>query len=270
MGLIFNKDIAAIYQAWHRSHPARLIDRSLEKLIFRLVGPSPGERVLDIGCGSGNHLLMFSKMGLNVSGIDASSHMISLARERLSRRCLLNTCRAEDLPFDDNEFDLAVLINTVEFLDDPVQVLREAGRVTRKKIFIGVLNSLSWNGLLKKIQGVFGNQVFGQAKFYNLWQIKALVKKVYGDVPISWACIRMTPSCVTQVETDDIPFWQWEHSPFGFFLGITVTIRYMLRTESFPLKLGLEKASKHLVGIETFEDLVKREGTFKDERGIPV
>ncbi|HIJ58584.1 MAG TPA: class I SAM-dependent methyltransferase, partial [Deltaproteobacteria bacterium] len=176
MGLIFDENSAAFYESWRRSSQSRTIERSLEQLVISLMDPEPGERILDIGCGTGNHLLMFNKLGLNVSGVDASPHMMQEAKSRLGHRSTIKMGMAEDLPFDDNEFDLAVLVNTLEFLDKPLLALREAGRVASRKVFIGVLNSLSWNGILKRIQGYFGDPLFGQTTFYNLWQIKSLLQ----------------------------------------------------------------------------------------------
>ena len=270
MGLIFDNHIATIYESWHQSSHGRAIDRSLEQLLLALLDPRPGERVLDIGCGTGNHLLIFSKLGLDVSGIDASPHMIHKAKERLGRRCTLKTGRAEDLPFDDNEFDLAVLINTLEFLDDPIQALREAGRVAKRNVFIGVINSFSWNGLLKRIQGYLGDPLFGRAKFYNLWQLKSLLQMAYGHVPISWGCIRIRPSFIEEISPLAKDLWGRRQFPFGCFLGISATMLYRVKTDNLPLKIRLKKARQSLIGAKTLEDVKRSKGARGDERGIPV
>jgi len=126
MGLIFDENSAGFYQSWHRSSQSRAIEKSMEQLVLSLIDPEPGERVLDIGCGTGNHLIMFNKLGLNVSGVDASSHMVQEAKSRLGHRSTIKVGMAEDLPFDDNEFDLAVLVNTLEILYKPLLALLEA------------------------------------------------------------------------------------------------------------------------------------------------
>ncbi len=125
----------------------RLVERSLPALL----DPFPGEKVLDVGCGEGNHLLLLQRLGLDAYGVDASSYMIRRARKRLGNRANLKVGNADDLPFDDNEFDVAVLINTLEFLDDPLQALREVERVTRRRIFIAVMNKLSFYCLFRQI-----------------------------------------------------------------------------------------------------------------------
>src|SRR5712691_5867491 len=43
----------------------------------------PGERVLDVGCGTGIDALFLARQGINVVGIDASSEMIGRFRQRV-------------------------------------------------------------------------------------------------------------------------------------------------------------------------------------------
>ncbi|MBW2709532.1 MAG: class I SAM-dependent methyltransferase [Deltaproteobacteria bacterium] len=252
MGLIFDQNALGFYDTWRQTHQNRVIDKSIEPLVVSLLDPQPGEKVLDIGCGAGNHLIMFSKMGLDISGVDASPQMLEKAKVRLGHKSDFKIGMADDLPFDDNEFDLAVLINTLEFLDNPLSALREAGRVAKKKIFIGVLNSFSWNGFLKTIQGYFGDPLFGQAKLYNLWQLKSLLQLAYGPVPISWQCIRVLPTCLEDFHplNGDITGWK---SPFGFFLGLSATLVYHFQTDNIPLKVRLKTARQPLMEIKALE-----------------
>jgi ubiquinone/menaquinone biosynthesis C-methylase UbiE len=240
MGTIFDSHMAHVYQSWYRSPAGRAIDRALEHFTPALLDPNPGDRILDIGCGSGNHLIVFSKLRLNVNGVDASPYMISLARQRLGEHCTLRTGMAEDLPFDDNEFDFAALINTLEFLADPLKALREAGRVARKRVLIGVINSLSWGGFSKKVQGYFGDLLFSQARFYSLWRLKSLLEDAYGHVPVSWCCIRLTHR---QDQRPDRP----SHSPFGSLLVMSATMTHKTITCNLPLKLRIKRPRVPLV-----------------------
>lgn len=255
MGLIFDQRTARAYESWAQSSQGRIIDKAIEHILIELLDPRPGERVLDIGCGSGNHLLILSRLGLDVCGLDASPLMIHKARERLGPKCTLKSGRAEDLPFDDNEFDFVVLINTLEFLDDPLQALREAGRVSCRKVFIGLMNSLSWDGLMKRIQGFLGNPLFNQTRFYNLWQLKSLLQKAFGPVPISWRSIDTCPSFLPNMAPFMTELLPWKKIPFANFLGISATILYTLKTDNLPLRLRLEKASRSVIGGRTLEDL---------------
>ena len=256
MGIIFSRDTADCYDAWYRSAEGQALERSVEELIVSLLDPKPGERVLDVGCGSGNHLLLLNRLGLNVTGVDASPYMIRRAKERLGNRCILKTGMAEDLPFDDNEFDLVVLINTAEFLDDPLPALKEAGRVASRKVFVGVINSVSWNSLSKKFCAYLGDPLFRQARFYTFWKVKSLLEAAYGRVPVAWRCTQLCPSLVGKLGLlGHKGFRNTKRAPFGSFLGFAATLAYRIKTDNLPLKVRLRRASQHVLGGRTLEDL---------------
>jgi SAM-dependent methyltransferase len=246
------------------------MERSAEKLTLSLLKPQPGERILDIGCGAGNHLLYFSKLGLDITGIDASPYMISMARERLGNRCALNRGLAEDLPYDDNEFDLAVLINTLEFLDDPLQVLREAGRVANRKVFIGVMNGLSWHCLRAKLQAQFSDSLFSHVRFYNLWELKTYVQTAYGRVPVEWSCTQAWPFSMGRMGLFKGDLWNLKHCPFGSFLGFSAQIKYWARTDKVPLKIRMKKARESVARELTMKNVNCVKETYGEQRGLSV
>ena len=253
MGLVFDNKTGDAYEAWCRSVQSHAVDRSLEQLVRTLVDPKAGERVLDIGCGAGNHLLLFNKMGFDVSGIDASAHMIRRARDRLGHRCRLENGRAEHLPFDDNQFDVATLIHTLEFLDDPIRALKEAGRVAHRMVLVGVINSLSWNGTVARCLGSMGNPLFKRAGFFNILQIKSMMRSVYGDVPMSWMSLRCGSSFMDDADGPGRRTFTLTKSPFGCFLAVAATMTYRFKTDNLPLKLRMKKAADPLVGAGSVE-----------------
>jgi len=234
MSVIFDVHLAKLYESWYLSSMGRAMEAFVEKNLPLLIAPQPGERILEIGCGSGNHLLFLNRLGLNLTGVDASPYMINLCKKRLGSRCTLKTGRAEDLPCEDNEFDIAIFINTLEFLDSPQQALREAGRVARRKIFITVINNLSWQCLLHRISGSFKKNLFHHAQSFNLWQIKSQLKVAYGDVPIGWRSAKIQ---------SHFPPGRWSEKintlncPFGPFLGISAAISYTMKTDNLSLKV---------------------------------
>ena len=249
MGLIFDINAARDYESWCCSPQGRVLEQSTEGLILSLLDPQPGERVLDIGCGAGNHLLFFSKLGLDINGVDASPYMISRARERLGSRCSLKKGTAEDLPFDDNEFDLSVLINTLEFLDDPLQALREAGRVANRGVFIGAMNGLSWSWLSCRLKGLFHRSLFSHARSYNLWELRSYVEMAYGPVPVSWNCVQILPAFMRKIAGGKTDLWNLKHSPFGSFLGLSASILYWVRADTLPLKIKMKDTRQSIAGI---------------------
>jgi len=217
----------------------RLVERSLSQLL----APNPGEKVLDVGCGEGNHLLLLQRLGLDVYGVDASPYMIRRAKKRLGNRATLRVGNADDLPFDDNEFDIAVLINTLEFLDDPLQALREVGRVTRRRVFIVVINRLSLYCLLSKCRSLFRKSIFNEATLYSLWGIKLHLRSVFGGAQIRWQSGHLEGSLLQRVSG----LWPFSSLPFGPFLCLAIDVPYWVRTEQHPLKVGFGKAGQAAV-----------------------
>jgi ubiquinone/menaquinone biosynthesis C-methylase UbiE len=267
MGLIFDIHAAKFYESWCHSRQGRAMEKLTEKAIISLLNPQPGERVLDIGCGEGNHLLIFSRLGLDIHGIDASPFMITRARGRLGHCCSLKIGAAEDLPYDDNEFDLAVFIHTLEFLDDPLQALREAGRVARKKVFIGVMNNLSWYYLQHRFQSPYLPPLFSNARFYNLWDLKSYMQTAYGTIPVAWGCAQIWPSFFERLGSNVAERFHLNHFPFGAFLGLAATIIYHVQTDNLPLKVRVKKARHSMVEGLTMGYSKHSEGVQIDERG---
>jgi ubiquinone/menaquinone biosynthesis C-methylase UbiE len=106
-----------------------------------VAGVRPGQRALDVGCGSGALLAALAEVvgGENVTGIDPSEPFVEAARARVpGTRVLVGS--AEALPFEDGEFDATLSQLVVNFLTDPEQGLREMSRVTK-----GVVAGCVWD-----------------------------------------------------------------------------------------------------------------------------
>jgi SAM-dependent methyltransferase len=91
---------------------------------------TPGQLVLDIGCGVGAFLRLASDRGARAYGLDASEALIGLARTRLPDADL-RVGEMEALPYEDDNFDRVTGFNAFFFANDIVAALREAGRVAK-------------------------------------------------------------------------------------------------------------------------------------------
>ena len=94
-------------------------------------------RLLDAGCGAGMALSLAADLGASVSGIDASAALLEVARTRLPNAHLAHG-DLEELPFEDDSFDVVTGFNSFQYAANPTNALQEARRVTRSggKVFI--------------------------------------------------------------------------------------------------------------------------------------
>lgn len=100
--------------------------------LLHVVDPSPGQRVLDVGCGPGVVTVpLVERLGREmVCAIDPSAPFVAAARDRLPGVDIRQGV-AEDLPWPDGRFDQVLAQLVVHFMTDPVAALREMARVTR-------------------------------------------------------------------------------------------------------------------------------------------
>jgi len=116
----------------------------------------PGERVLEVGVGTGINLSLYPKQA-TVTGIDFSSSMLEKARERAARKGLrsmrLLQMDAADLKFADDSFDIVYAPYLISVVPDPVKVACEMRRVCRPGGRIIFLNHfLSPNPVLSRVE----------------------------------------------------------------------------------------------------------------------
>lgn len=108
-------------------HPGRL--KAIERMDIQ-----PGERVLEVGVGTGINLSLYPRAAA-VTGIDFSSSMLEKARERAARKnaapVRLLQMDAADLKFADNAFDIVYAPYLISVVPDPLKVAQEMRRVCR-------------------------------------------------------------------------------------------------------------------------------------------
>ncbi len=130
-------------------HPGRL--KALERMNIQ-----PGERVLEVGVGTGINLSLYSK-DCSVTGIDFSGSMLEKARERTARKEIRNVrllqMDAADLKFADDSFDIVYAPYLISVVPDPIKVAQEMRRVCRPGGRVIFLNHfLSPNPILSRIE----------------------------------------------------------------------------------------------------------------------
>jgi SAM-dependent methyltransferase len=104
----------------------------LADLFVDFAGVVPRNHALDVGCGPGALTArLVARLGAGaVAAVDPSSSFVDAARARFPG-VDVRPGRAEDLPFADGSFDVALAQLVVHFMTDPVAGLREMARVLR-------------------------------------------------------------------------------------------------------------------------------------------
>ncbi|USZ67756.1 methyltransferase domain-containing protein [Halorussus salilacus] len=125
--------------------------RALKRRSYRLLDPTAGDRLLDVGCGTGDDALALADEvgpGGSVVGVDNSAAMVEEARERASASTAaavdadagreseaatvsFRVADAESLPFADGRFDGARVDRVLQHLERPREAFAELRRVTR-------------------------------------------------------------------------------------------------------------------------------------------
>jgi ubiquinone/menaquinone biosynthesis C-methylase UbiE len=213
----------------------RYIFSRQKELILDLVAPHAGERILDVGCGTGNHLQFFREKWCSITGIDPSEKMLKIARVKLGSSAELILGQAEDLPFSDNEFDIVTLINVLEISNNPRKVLTEAIRVCRGRVFIGFLNNYSFAGTKQRLKELFGFPLSQKIRFFSLNEIKIMVGSLIGDVTVKWGSVIYFPGIVYSFSEELEELFPLEKNPLGAFAGLTFPVKYTYRTVQSPV-----------------------------------
>jgi len=230
MGHVFDFKEALAYEKWLKKPDSRQALNLELRLLREMLRPAAGDSLLDIGCGTGACLETFLDMGLKVTGLDASTYALDIALEKTGARVDYYRGFAEDLPFDDNSFNHACLFTTLEFVDDPLQALAEAFRVSKDRVFLGVLNRYALKGVERRVKGIFNPTIYNHARFFSVWELKHMIFSLLGQVPVTWrtVCQLPSPSGPLAASLDESKWLQ--RCPFGAFAGMVITLVPTFRT----------------------------------------
>jgi len=119
-----------------------------------------GDRVLDIGCGTGTLLILCAEKGASVTGFDISPKMLDIARRKIRGRNLTDRVQLKEMgaiemdkTFDNEEFDkiVSTLVFSELYSDEQEYVLAEAYRVLKYGGLIIIGDEIRPNSLAKRI-----------------------------------------------------------------------------------------------------------------------
>lgn len=239
---LWGERTAERYEKWFATRAGAFALACEKRLLNRLMSgwPRRGQTLLEVGCGTGVFLDSFWEAGFDITGLDSSQPMLQAACKRLGNKAELRLGNACALPFDDREFDFVAVLTVLEFLDDPMEALKEARRVARKGLLVAFLNKYSLyylqTGMNYPRPFKSKNNTMRSAHWFSPLEMRKMLSQaapgkrlsMYSVLPgpvLSW---RAQPpfSWVNRVVT---PFW------FGGYCGAKVNLLEDKPMTSIPL-----------------------------------
>ena len=251
MGYVFDFKDAGLYDAWFDQVKNRYCLDLEIKLMMTLLSPQSGQRILDIGCGTGISLEPLLDRGLSLTGLDPSQYMLDLAAKRLGNKVDLHRGVAEDLPFDDNAFDSAFFFTSLEFTDRPAKAIEEACRVAKDSVILCVLNRHAPLNMVRRLKSFFVPNIYTHVHFFSIWELRHILFAILGNVPIKWKTTLQFPFACGQIARFVENFQIVQKSFFGTLIGMRIKPVPKFRTKPLLLKVRKQKAYNPASGLAT-------------------
>lgn len=126
---------------WHKTFSYRL--GAIQKY-------KPEGRVLDVGCGPGFFMEVAAKLGYDVWGLDPSSYIVRVAREKFDSHVCKGTL--ENADFEEKNFDVITAFDTFEHIYGPLEFLDVARELLAPKGIL-VITTPNCRSLLARVSG---------------------------------------------------------------------------------------------------------------------
>jgi len=157
------------------------------------IGITPGSKVLDVACGTGNTTIPAAKTGASVTGVDIATNLLEQAKTRADSEKLkvqFQEGDVEELPFPDHSFDVVLSMFGAMFAPRPEKVAAELIRVCKPG---GVISMANWTP-----EGFVGKTFHATAKMVPpppvpapvLWGDESVVRKRLGNGTKQVTCTR--------------------------------------------------------------------------------
>jgi 2-polyprenyl-3-methyl-5-hydroxy-6-metoxy-1,4-benzoquinol methylase len=176
----------------------RRLMASFERTLDELMGQARPHSLLDVGCGEGVlvHRWALSMPQARLVGIDLEEESIQAGwAEREAPNLEYRTMPAEDLPFAENEFELASAIEVLEHVPDPEHTVAEMARCASRHLLVSVPREPLWR-MLNMARGAYLPQLGNTPGHLNHWSKRSFVKLLarHGEVvearsPFPWTML---------------------------------------------------------------------------------
>ena len=186
-------DKVGIFLEERRGYWYRLIDEAARR--------HPKGKVLEVGCGAGWEVVRWAQAGMDVHGIDLSHAALDLARKNLAQKSLtadLQTGNAEELPYENDSFDVVASLGVLHQTRSTEKAIREVHRVLRPggEAMISMYYRYSWKILLARVAAINFEFVHEDSPITRLYSKRDMYRLFAGfeDVEVFLGHTRATES----------------------------------------------------------------------------
>lgn len=209
----FNREHTDTYEQWYEGRYKRA-EVWQKKIMEDLVSSdSRVKTLLEFGCGTARFTRWWGEIGIEATGGDISPLMLSQANQLFDGDLVM--ADSHFMPFKDHTFDSLAFITTFEYYKDPIQVIREAARVGKYGIAMGMMNRNSPKVLRRRTQELFGkNPFYLTATFYTPQKLIGIIQEALEgrEYTLTWRCTGLPKW---------FPVQEW-NIPYGDFFGMYV------------------------------------------------
>jgi 2-polyprenyl-3-methyl-5-hydroxy-6-metoxy-1,4-benzoquinol methylase len=175
----------------------RMMD-GFENALDELFTSADPRSLLDVGCGEGVLVHKWAqRLGdRRVVGIDLEEPSIQEGwAQRQAPNLEYKVMRAENLPFADNEFDVACAIEVLEHVPNPEHTLSEMARCAERNLLVSVPREPLWR-TLNMVRGAYWSDLGNTPGHLNRWSKRSFVRLLsqHGEVvqarsPFPWTML---------------------------------------------------------------------------------
>ena len=167
------------YDHWYATGRGRWIGETEFRLLSSELDCQPGDKVLDVGCGTGWFTRRIADLSQSpsVTGVDIDDENLTYARAQDSKTCYLSG-NAVQLSFSDNSFNRVMSVTALCFVPEWPNALEEIVRVTCGRFVVGLLNRRS---LLWRHKGRGNNQGAYQGAH---WHTRRELREALDSLPV--------------------------------------------------------------------------------------
>ncbi len=187
------------YDKYGSTNPVvRRLMGAFERTLDELFTQADPQSLLDVGCGEAvlTHKWAQRLGDRRVVGIDLDDPLLHAEWEqRQAPNLSYRVMKAENLPFADDEFDVATAIEVLEHVPDPVHTVAEMARVASGHLLVSVPREPLWRGL-NMARGAYIKQLGNTPGHLNHWSKRSFVSLLsrHGDVvqarsPFPWTML---------------------------------------------------------------------------------